>query len=191
MFSRIIANFRYRFLLSKVKPEIIGYKDVTGQRVNSSGASNMTHISNRKNVEIGEHVFIGHFNYIDGFKNVKIGKGCQVTNYVSILTHSSHHTVRFPGFEDSEGFENHAVMTSGPVSIGEYSYIGPHVVIMPGTKIGKGCIISAYSYVKGNIPDFSIVRGIPAKIVGDTRTSDEALMQQYPELSKYYFNPGK
>ena len=73
----------------------------------------------------------------------------------------------------------------GKVNIGKYTFIGPHSTIMPNTTIGKGCIVSAYSYVKGNYPDFSIISGNPAKIVGDTRDpiplSEVIIYLDFPE----------
>ena len=75
---------------------------------------------------------------------------------------------------------------TGGVHIGKYSFIGPHSTIMPGTKIGKGSLVHAYSYVKGEFPDFSIIGGNPAIVLGDTRTSDRALLDQYPELNSMY-----
>jgi acetyltransferase-like isoleucine patch superfamily enzyme len=74
----------------------------------------------------------------------------------------------------------------GSVLIGKYSFVGPHSVIMPGTSIGKGSIISAFSYVKGTFPDFSIIAGNPAKVIGDTRNMDESFLQEHPELRNFY-----
>ena len=65
-------------------------------------------------------------------------------------------------------------------------FIGPHVTIMPDTHIGKGCIVSAYSYVKGDFPDFSIIAGNPAKVIGDTRTIDESFLKENPSLKSNY-----
>lgn len=186
MFYRIIDKLKYKFFLKWIKPEIISYNDFNGNRIAQTGVSNMTHISNKKNVIIGKDVFIGHFNYIDGYKNVEIGKGCQITNYISILTHSSHNSLRFNDIsENNNCFQN--VLNSGDIFIGEYSYIGAHCVIMPGTKIGKGCIVSAFSYVNGEFPDYSILRGQPAKIIGSTKDIDESLIAKYPELVKFYY----
>ena len=56
-----------------------------------------------------------------------------------------------------------------PVYIGEDAFIGASVVVLPGTRIGKSVIIGAGAVVKGNIPDYAIVVGNPAKIIGDTR----------------------
>jgi acetyltransferase-like isoleucine patch superfamily enzyme len=74
----------------------------------------------------------------------------------------------------------------GSVDIGAYTFIGPHAIIMPDTTIGKGSIVAAFSYVKGNFPDFSIIAGNPAKVVGDTRKIDEQYLKEHPELNEYY-----
>lgn len=186
MFSRIINKLKYKLLLSKIKPEIIGYRDFKGKIISNTGSSNMTHISNKKNVKIGDNVFIGHFNYIDGFKNVSIGDGCQITNYVSILTHSTHHNCRFNVLEKDDKID--ILLLEGTVSIGKHCYVGPHSTIMPGTKLGKGCIVSAYSYVNGNFPDYSIVRGQPARIIGSTKEMDDAFLKDNPEFHKNYYD---
>jgi acetyltransferase-like isoleucine patch superfamily enzyme len=187
MFSKIINKLKYKFILSQIKPEIIGYKNFFGKFIPKTGASNMTHISNKQNVFIGQHVFIGHFNYIDGYNKVVIEDGCQITNYVSILTHSSHHTVRLHANVQVDNRETGLI--SKPIHIGKYSYIGAHSVIMPGTKLGKGCIVSAFSYVNGEFPDYSILRGQPARIVGNTKEIDLQFLEDFPDLqSSYYEN---
>jgi acetyltransferase-like isoleucine patch superfamily enzyme len=57
---------------------------------------------------------------------------------------------------------------------------------MPETTIGKGSIVAAYSYVKGSFPDFAIISGNPAKVVGDTRELDKKYLDENPELNEYY-----
>jgi acetyltransferase-like isoleucine patch superfamily enzyme len=57
---------------------------------------------------------------------------------------------------------------------------------MPGTRIGKGSLVSAYSYVQGVFPDYSIIAGNPAVIIGDTREKDQLFLNQNPELKKFY-----
>lgn len=174
---------KYKFLLSKIKPEIIGYRDVNGIIISNTGSSNMTHISNKKNVKIGDNVFIGHFNYIDGFKKVSIGNGCQITNYVSIITHSTHNSLRFKG--------DYRSLLSEDIQIGAYTYVGAHSVIMPGSKLGKGCIVSAFSYVSGVFPDYSILRGQPAIIIGTTQDIDMKFIEKYPEMAEFHFSENK
>jgi acetyltransferase-like isoleucine patch superfamily enzyme len=190
MWKRIFDFCKYK-LLSFFKPEIIGnprrFTKNTGRNV---GISNTTHISNNgNNLKIGNNVFIGHFNYIDAFNDtVEIGDNVQITNYTNILTHSTHNDIRFPSKILKSEKCQQTIKNISAVIIDDYTYIGPHSVIMPGTKIGKGCIVAAYSYVKGEFPDFSILRGQPAKIVGSTKKIDDELMQKFPELELIHFN---
>ena len=54
----------------------------------------------------------------------------------------------------------------GAVSIGEHPFIGGSSVIFPGVHIGRGCLVNAGSIVIRSVPDFSILSGAPAKVVG-------------------------
>lgn len=52
-----------------------------------------------------------------------------------------------------------------PVVIGDDVWIGRRAIIMPGVKIGNGCIIGAAAVVTHDIPDYSIAAGVPARVV--------------------------
>lgn len=188
-FDRIKSKIYYE-LLKRFKPEIVGKAHRNEQNVATDvRISNVTHISYKENVKVGTNVFIGHFNYIDGFNQVTIGNGCQITNYVSILTHSSHDSIRIYGEHYIEHWNKEMkTLLHAPVEIGEYCFIGPHSVIMPGTKLGKGCIVGAFSFVSGTFEDYSIIRGIPAKTVGNSREGDEKIMEEYPRFKNIYFD---
>ena len=188
MFSKIIDKLIYKLLLKRIKPEIIGYENNVKEKIELTGISNMTHISNKPNVTIGKHVFIGHFNYIDGYSKVHIGEGCQITNYVSILTHSSHNTLRLHGINTIPENLKEVGLQKGDTIIGDFTYIGAHSVIMPGSKLVKGCIVSAFSYVNGVFPDYSILRGQPAKIIGSTKEIDKIYLEKNPEIKNFYYN---
>ena len=51
------------------------------------------------------------------------------------------------------------------VIISDDCWIGRRVMIMPGVRIGTGCIIGAGSIVTKDIPPYSVVAGVPARIV--------------------------
>ena len=57
---------------------------------------------------------------------------------------------------------------------------------MPNTTIGKGCIVSAHSLVKGEFADYSIIKGNPAAVVGSTKDLDEQYLKDDPELKAHY-----
>jgi acetyltransferase-like isoleucine patch superfamily enzyme len=44
--------------------------------------------------------------------------------------------------------------------------VGAGSVILPATKIGRGAVIGAGSIVNGDIPEYAIVAGAPAKVIG-------------------------
>jgi len=51
------------------------------------------------------------------------------------------------------------------VVIGARTWLGQNVVILPGVKIGRHCVIGANSVVNRDIPDYSIAAGVPARVV--------------------------
>ena len=53
-----------------------------------------------------------------------------------------------------------------PIYIGDDVWLGRRVMVMPGVHIGEGCIIAAGAVVTKDVPAFSIVAGVPAKVIG-------------------------
>jgi len=145
-----------------------------------------TCIEGEAGLTLGDHVFIGQFNFIDATAGLMIAEGVQITNFVSIVTHSSHRSARLLG----RAYASHAGEVPGyvkaPIAIGAYSFIGPHSLIEAGAVIGKGAVICAYSQVRGTVPDFAIMAGVPAVQVGDTRERDAKLLARWPELAAHY-----
>lgn len=169
-----------------VRPSIVGgFLRSDGVYLKNTRISNKTYIGAKDNLFIEDHVFIGHFNFIEASNKLVIKQGCQITSFVTITTHSSHTSIRLYR-ENYISTADPAGYLRGGIFIGEYTYIGPHSTIMPNTHIGKGCVVSAYSYVKGDYPDFSIISGNPAKVVGDTRSGDEDFLELNPELRDGY-----
>ena len=52
-----------------------------------------------------------------------------------------------------------------PVVIGNDVWIGRRAMIMPGVRIGDGCVIGAGAVVTKDIPSYSVVGGVPAKVL--------------------------
>ncbi len=113
-----------------------------------------------ENISIGEHCKILDGAHIDGSGGISIGKGTIIAPLCTILT-SNH-------FYDEDHLEylpyDHR-MIKKPVSIGDYCWIGRNVMIMPGVKIGDGCVIAAGSIVVKDIPSYSVAGGNPARII--------------------------
>jgi acetyltransferase-like isoleucine patch superfamily enzyme len=149
-----------------------------------------TCIEGEDKLTLGNHVYIGHFNYLEASGGMTIGDGVQITSHCTIVTHTSHRSARLlgEGFVrwPNNGFGERPGWIGGPVEIGAYSFIGPHSLIEANTKLGKGTLVCAGSFVRGEYPDFVILEGRPARVVGDSRRADRRLLEKFPELLPLY-----
>ncbi|MEX8498251.1 MAG: acyltransferase [Leptothrix ochracea] len=162
-----------------------GFVRGDGEFLPHTRISNTSCVFAKERLQVADHVFIGHFSVLDATYGLKIGEGCQIGFFTGIFSHSSHAAIRLYGRAYVSTAEKKAYFTDS-VEIGDYCFIGAHATLSPGTRLGKGCLVSAYSLVKGSYPDFSILAGQPAKVVGDTRRLDAKLLRQYPELETHY-----
>ncbi len=180
-----IINSLHKFIASPRM--VLSYKRPDGIILKQTRISNTSVINCPKNLFIEDNVFISHFVMLECSNKLYIGEGCQICSHVLITTHSSHNSIRLYGKEYIAHNGKHLGYLASEIKIGNYTFIGPHVTIMPATTIGKGSIICAYSYVRaGTYPDFAILKGNPATVVGDTRDNDQQLITKYPELACYY-----
>ena len=166
---------------------VFGERSQDGQALPLTRISPSTCIEHAEGLVLADDVFIGHFNLIEARQGVRIDTGVQITNFVSILTHSSHRSLRLMGHDyGSVPAESRPGFIAGPVHIGAFSFIGPHCVIEANTRLGKGCLVQAHSRVRGQFPDFAVIAGNPAVAVGDTRDVDAALLALHPEWRDRY-----
>lgn len=153
-----------------------------GTRISSS-----VYITDKKNLDIGDNVWVNHNVRIDASGGVTIGDGCQIGYNSMILSHSSHMAIRLNGADYIKMNINERVgYIHKPVSIGEYTFIGGGAAIMPGVSIGRGCVVGVNSVVTKNVPDFAIVAGCPARIIGNTIDSDKTFFDNEFVRSHYY-----
>jgi acetyltransferase-like isoleucine patch superfamily enzyme len=62
--------------------------------------------------------------------------------------------------------------TARGIDVGDGVWLGTHVVVTDGSTIGRDAIIVAGAVVVGDIPEFAIATGIPAKVIRDRRTKN-------------------
>ena len=135
---------------------------------------------------LADHVYIGPFNFIEASAGVRIGEGVQITHHVSIVTHSSHRAQRLLGRAYVDWTGPRPGWVAGAVQIGPYCFIGPHSLIEAGSRLGRGCIVRAGSVLRGDYPEFSVIAGNPAVVVGDAREGDARWLAAQPELRVQY-----
>lgn len=159
---------------------LYGWRRADGSWLAHTRISSATHIESAQQLDIADHVYIGHFNLLDASAGLTIEEGCQITSHCAVLSHSSHQALRISG-RSYWGAAHPPAFVRRATYLGAYSFIGAHSVVMPGSHIGRGVIVRAFSYVDGEVPDFAIVAGQPAVVVGDTRQADAAFLAGHPE----------
>ena len=137
-------------------------------------------LEHEERLVLGDHVYIGPFNWIEASGGVTLEEGVQVTSHVAIVTHSSHRTLRLMGRAYASDEPQRPGWIAAPVHLGAYCFVGPHVLIEAGTRLGRGCIVRAGSIVRGSFPDHAVIDGRPAVVVGDARDGDRAWLEREP-----------
>ncbi|MBI2196520.1 acyltransferase [Candidatus Daviesbacteria bacterium] len=112
------------------------------------------------NIKIGEGTIIGDNIFLDGRDKLVIGNHVDIAS--GVMIYNSEHDV------NSEDF--HAV--SAPVEIGDFVFIGPRAIILPGVRIGRGAVVAAGAVVTKDVEDFAIVGGVPAEVIGERKARD-------------------
>lgn len=167
---------------------VYGYHDPgSSQWHKFTRMSSTVTIMNRPGLKVANDVWVWHYAILDATEGISIDEGAQIGAYVGIFTHGSQISVRLLGksFIDIPNVERHGY-SRGSVKIGAYSFIGAGSMILPGVTIGKGCIIGAGSVVSKDVPNYSIVVGSPAKVVGSTIDMDTRYFRDEDYSETYY-----
>ncbi|MEK6808068.1 MAG: acyltransferase [Nanoarchaeota archaeon] len=113
-----------------------------------------------KNIVIGEDSIVGEGIFMDGRDTLRIGDHVDIASQV--LIYNSKHDINSDDFKSLEA----------PVEIGDYVFIGPRAIILPGVRIGKGAVVAAGAVVTKDVSDFEIVGGVPAQVIGERKIKD-------------------
>jgi acetyltransferase-like isoleucine patch superfamily enzyme len=127
----------------------------------------MGRIYDPRHISIGEDTIIGERFSLDGRKQLpnsrgglEIGSHTDIASEVMIWT--SQHDVHSDDFGAIEE----------KVVIGDYVFVGPRAIILPGVTIGNGAIIAAGAIVTKDVAEKAIVAGTPAKEIGERQAKE-------------------
>ena len=109
-------------------------------------------------VRIGSGVVLGRGSHVIGHQSIEIGDDVYTGPYVYI-TDQNH------GYADPQVPIGKQWPVNAPVSIGAGSWLGTGSVVLPGATIGRNVVVAAGSVVRGEVPDHSVVAGVPARVI--------------------------
>lgn len=125
--------------------------------------------------ELGDDVCINPGLRVRGEGGLRIGSHVHFGIDVEILTsnHNYNRPARLPYDE---------VRLAEDVEIGDCTWVGDRVVIVPGVKIGEGAVLAAGAVVVRDVPPLTVVGGAPAKAL---RERDQEAYRKLRESNTY------
>lgn len=107
-------------------------------------------------VYIGEGSIIGDRAILDGRCGIIIGKN------VNLSTGAWLYTLQHDLNDSQFGTNDKGKM----IIVNDRAWISTRTVILPGVTVGEGAVVAAGAVVSKNVPSFSVVGGVPAKVIG-------------------------
>jgi acetyltransferase-like isoleucine patch superfamily enzyme len=127
-------------------------------------------------LRIGDKVVFGRHNTINCYLDVEIGAGTLVADWVYV-TDFDHRTddVHVPIKDQG--------IVKAPVRIGPDCWLGVKTSILRGSRIGRGSVLGAHAVVRGDVPEYSIAVGAPARVVRDRKADYAAAARRRAALA--------
>ncbi len=137
---------------------------------------------NVRDMQLGNYIFINHNTVFSTPHGMKIG------NYVMIGPYSLFASVKH-GFEDYQKPMIFQPVSEAPITIENDVWIGAKVTVIGGVTIGNGAIVAAGAVVTKDVKPYSIVGGVPAKLIRyrfDAKTRAKAKRLDLDEVRKQH-----
>jgi len=124
-----------------------------------SSLSSTSHFSKYgKGLKMGHNSAAGQFTEFGAAGGIEIGNDVIMGSYISF--HSENHN-----FSDKTQLIRTQGVTSKGIKIGNNVWVGAKVTFLDGCEVGNHCVVAAGAVVNGVYPDYSIIGGIPAKVL--------------------------
>ncbi len=118
-------------------------------------------------LRIGDKTVFGRQNVINCYLDIEMGAATLVADWVYICDFD-HVTTDINLPIKDQG------IIKAPVRIGPDTWICTKVTVTKGTRVGRGAVLGAHAVVKGDVPDYAVAGGIPAKVLRDRQDAYEA-----------------
>ena len=109
-------------------------------------------------LRVGEKCVFGKDNTVNCYVDIEFGAATIVADWVYICDFDHVYADIHVPIKDQG-------IVKTPVRIGPDCWLGTKVTVLRGVQIGRGCVLAAHTVVNKNIPDHSVVVGVPARVV--------------------------
>lgn len=141
-----MRKLAWRILLKKLGKRILVYPNV--------------YLTHAYGLCVGDFFSINNGAHIDARGGITIGDYVMIGPY-AVLFSSTH---QYKALDAPMTTHDHEM---APLTIGNDVWIGAHAFISGGVRIGNGVVVAAGAVVTKDVPDYKIVAGCPARIIGD------------------------
>lgn len=107
-----------------------------------------------KNIALGRSVFLNSGCCFQDQGGITIGDDCLIGHQVVLAT-----------LNHDLDPEKRGSMYPAPIRIGKNVWIGAHATVLPGVTVGDHAVIAAGAVVTKDVPPYSVVAGVPAKVI--------------------------
>lgn len=151
---------------------------LSGMKIGRNSTIHMlARIYDPRHIKIGQGTLIGEKATLDGRKQLPNSQGgLEIGNHVDIASEvmiwTSQHDIHSPTMDPIEA----------KVTIGDYVFIGPRAIILPGVSIGEGAVVAAGAVVTKDVEPKQIVAGVPAKPIGERKVKNLSYRLGRPRL---------
>jgi acetyltransferase-like isoleucine patch superfamily enzyme len=103
---------------------------------------------------VGSHTNIGRYAHLDARGDLTIGNNVNISDEVAVWT--AEHDIQAEDFPISRG----------TVVVGDRVWLCFRSIVLPGVRLGEGCVVASGAVVTKDVPPFTVVGGVPAKVIG-------------------------
>ena len=186
MAATIIKNNRFFRGVFFLYTLFFGWKRSHFGRIHNSVIITPPFSGTLNNLYIGKNVGIGPYAYLSTPNAKIIIKGnCSIAEHLTI--HTGNHARILGKFVTDINENNKPKGYDKDVIIEKDVWIGSNVTILAGVTVGRGATIAAGAVVNKDVPPYSIVGGIPAKVIKFNWTIDQIIEHEaklYPEAQR-------
>ena len=187
----IIFQIFYKFLQKLYHHFQLFKNQIAWRNSNMHNHTTIENVFTFNNIQVGNHTYGPLIVYRWGSpgEKLEIGNFCSIASGVKFILGGNHDTDTLPTYPFQYYFNNKKLIatTKGPIIIEDDVWIGTDVTILSGVRVGKGTVISAGSVVTKNVEPYSIIGGIPAKLI--KKRFSESIIHQIKDIdfsSKYF-----